>query len=76
MLVKTHSSNTDGTSIIVILTVCSIVSVVFLPLHTYYNSSLIARQHNERIHDVNDVFSQIRLPSSILPSFISCYRYI
>jgi hypothetical protein len=29
-----------------------------------------------RIHDVNDVFSQIRLPSSILPSFISSYRCI
>lgn len=26
------------------------------------------------IHDVNDVFSQIRLRSSILPSFISYYR--
>lgn len=41
-------------------------------VHLYLNRR--TRRNGGRIHDVNDVFSQIRLPSPILPSFISSDR--
>lgn len=40
-------------------------------VHLYLNRRT---RNGGRIHDVNDVFSQIRLPSPILPSFISYDR--
>ena len=75
-----RSRKNDSNSIIVIVTVCSIVSIVFFfsPVQKTIVHSFLAgiTSNASRIHDVNDVFSQIRLPWSILPSFISSSRYI
>lgn len=55
--------------------VCRFLSYIyiFVIVHSFLDS---ITSNVGRIHDVNDVFSQIRLPSPILPSFISYYRYI